>query len=130
MSFQHLQIPYHSANYNILPNFSNSLKVVSMNPYTIIYQQSFVVKSTPIWIYIVSSLGGLAILLVSVFALYKCGFFKRQIKEDLEEEKRRVITRKISGHFYSIIKYNILSFFQSMALTGPEAARMLTDDDD
>lgn len=45
-------------------------------------------RKTAIWIYVVSALGGLALLAIAGIALYKCGFFKRKnLKTDHAEEE-------------------------------------------
>ena len=47
-----------------------------------------IITKTPIWIYIVACLGGVALLLTMVYALNKLGFFQRKIKQKLIKEKR------------------------------------------
>lgn len=42
----------------------------------------------PWWAYLLIVLGGLLLLLVIILVLYKCGFFRRKEKEELERSKR------------------------------------------
>lgn len=50
------------------------------------------------WIYLLIVLGGLLVLLVIILVLYKCGFFKRQAKEDLERSKRESLAASSAPH--------------------------------
>lgn len=43
----------------------------------------------PWWAYLLIVLLGLLVLFLIMFVLYKCGFFRRKVKEELEEEKRK-----------------------------------------
>ena len=56
------------------------------NPYTIIYEK--LSTSTPIWIWIVSPIVGILLLIILVYALYRLGFFKRAQKEELDRMVR------------------------------------------
>lgn len=49
--------------------FSMTFNVVQTNPYTII--SKYHDRSTPIWVYIVSVLGGILLLVIITFAMYK-----------------------------------------------------------
>ncbi|XP_077515632.1 integrin alpha-9-like [Amblyomma americanum] len=44
--------------------------------------------SLPWWVYLLIVLGGLLVLVAIIAVLYKCGFFRRKEKEDLERSKR------------------------------------------
>ncbi|KAL1430991.1 hypothetical protein MTO96_014407 [Rhipicephalus appendiculatus] len=50
------------------------------------------------WIYLLIVLGGLLVLLVVILVLYKCGFFRRQAKEDLERSKRESLAASSAPH--------------------------------
>lgn len=50
------------------------------------------------WIYLLIVLGGLLLLLVIILVLYKCGFFRRQAKEDLERSKRESLAASSAPH--------------------------------
>lgn len=63
-----------------------SLKVTISNPYTIIYEK--LNPSTPLWIWIVSPLVGLLVLILLSYTLYRCGFFRRTQKDELERLTR------------------------------------------
>lgn len=63
-----------------------TMKVTTINPYTIIYEQ--LTSSTPIWIWIVSAVAGILLLILLCYALYKLGFFKRSQKEELQRLTR------------------------------------------
>jgi hypothetical protein len=63
-----------------------TLKVSMSNPYTIVYEK--LTTSTPIWIWIVSTIVGILLLILMVYALYRLGFFKRSQKEELERLTR------------------------------------------
>lgn len=47
-----------------------------------------VTKQTPLWIYIVSSIGGLLVLILLTYILFKLGFFQRKVKKELIKLKR------------------------------------------
>lgn len=63
-----------------------TLRVTMGNPYTIIYEK--LSSSTPLWIWIVSPIVGILVLILLSYALYKLGFFKRSQKEELERLTR------------------------------------------
>eukprot|EP00057_Strongylocentrotus_purpuratus_P026185 XP_011680659.1 PREDICTED: integrin alpha-V [Strongylocentrotus purpuratus] len=52
-------------------------------------KQRTIIKNTPIWIYIVSSLGGLLILIIFIAILYKVKFFQRK---QISQEQRELLT--------------------------------------
>lgn len=60
-----------------------TIKVSMSNPYTIVYEK--LSASTPIWLYIVSIIIGLLILILVTYGMYQCGFFKRESKENLQK---------------------------------------------
>lgn len=64
-----------------------TLKVTMSNPYTIVYEK--LTTSTPIWIWIVSTIVGILALVLMTYALYRLGFFKRSQKEELERLTRQ-----------------------------------------
>lgn len=64
----------------------SSLKTTLRNPYTIVYEKFK--SKTPIWIYVVSIIVGLLILILMCYCFYKLGFFKRTQKEELEKMVR------------------------------------------
>ncbi|XP_041478160.1 integrin alpha-V-like [Lytechinus variegatus] len=51
-------------------------------------KQRVFIQTTPIWIYIVSSIGGLLILIIVIAILYKVKFFKRK---QITEEQREIL---------------------------------------
>lgn len=57
-------------------------------PYTTIV--TTIPESTPIWIYIVSVIFGLLVLVLLTYGLYKCGFFRREKREELAKLARQV----------------------------------------
>ncbi|KAJ6640899.1 Integrin alpha-PS3 [Pseudolycoriella hygida] len=61
----------------------NDINVIQTHPYTIIYK--YRLFSTPIWVYIVSVLGGLLLLTLLTYGMYRLGFFKRAKKEEMEQ---------------------------------------------
>ncbi|CAO1393862.1 unnamed protein product [Diamesa hyperborea] len=64
-----------------------TLKVSVKNPYTIIYEK--LTTETPIWIYAVSTLAGILLLVLLCYTLYRLGFFKRTHKEEMERITRQ-----------------------------------------
>lgn len=58
------------------------------NPFTVVYKH--LDASTPLWVYIVSAIGGLLVLVLISYGLYKAGFFKRAKKEEIEKLHREV----------------------------------------
>uniref|UniRef100_A0A182Q4F5 Integrin alpha second immunoglobulin-like domain-containing protein n=1 Tax=Anopheles farauti TaxID=69004 RepID=A0A182Q4F5_9DIPT len=63
-----------------------TFKLVRSNPFTVVYRYSD--ASTPIWVYIVSALGGLLLVVAISYGLYRAGFFKRATKEEMEKQYR------------------------------------------
>lgn len=63
-----------------------TLKITTRNPYTIVYERFS--SKTPIWIWIVSIIVGLLVLILLCYALYRLGFFNRTKKEELERLTR------------------------------------------
>ncbi|XP_035895346.1 integrin alpha-PS3-like [Anopheles stephensi] len=59
---------------------------VRSNPFTVVYR--YADGSTPIWVYIVSALGGLLLLVAISYGMYRAGFFKRTTKEEMEKLHR------------------------------------------
>lgn len=57
-------------------------------PYTTIV--TTIPESTPIWIYVVSIMSGLLFLTLLTYALYKCGFFRREQREEIARLTRQV----------------------------------------
>lgn len=64
-----------------------TLKVSGKNPYTIIYEK--LTSETPIWIYAISTLAGILLLILLCYTLYRLGFFKRTQKEEMERITRQ-----------------------------------------
>jgi uncharacterized protein YacL len=60
-----------------------TLKVSLRNPYTIVYEK--LVTKTPYWIYIVSAIVGILIVILLSYLFYRLGFFKRTQKEELKK---------------------------------------------
>lgn len=71
----------------------NTLRVTMQNPYTIIYEKFSHV--TPIWIWMVSTIVGILVLILLSYALHRLGFFKRTHKEEMERLTRE--SRNISA---------------------------------
>ncbi|XP_044263603.1 integrin alpha-8-like [Tribolium madens] len=69
--------------------FTNGTKMFYTSTSTQIYGISKNVK-IPLWIYICSVLSGLILLLLLIFGLYKCNFFKRTYREKMESERTLV----------------------------------------
>lgn len=63
-----------------------TLKTSLRNPYTIVYEKFK--SKTPLWIWIVSIIVGILILILLSYTLFKLGFFKRAQKEELENMVR------------------------------------------
>lgn len=63
-----------------------TLKITTRNPYTIVYEK--LTSKTPIWIWIVSTIVGLLLLIILCYTLYRLGFFNRTQKEELERLTR------------------------------------------
>lgn len=59
------------------------------NPFTVVYKH--LDASTPLWVYIVSAIGGLLVLVLISYGLYKAGFFKRAKKEEIEKLHRESV---------------------------------------
>lgn len=60
----------------------------SQMPYTTIV--TTVPKTTPLWIYIVSVICGLLLITLITYGMYRCGFFRRQKREELARLTRQV----------------------------------------
>ncbi|XP_063697187.1 integrin alpha-PS3-like [Culicoides brevitarsis] len=70
-------------NANSDENMMTGFKITQENlPYTIIFKHFS--KDIELWIVITAALVGLFVLIVMSLILYKCGFFKRQKKEELQ----------------------------------------------
>uniref|UniRef100_A0A182J9R1 Uncharacterized protein n=1 Tax=Anopheles atroparvus TaxID=41427 RepID=A0A182J9R1_ANOAO len=63
-----------------------TFQLTRSNPFTVVYRYSD--GSTPIWVYIMSALGGLLLLGSISYGLYRAGFFKRATKEEMEKLHR------------------------------------------
>ncbi|XP_053664153.1 integrin alpha-PS3-like [Anopheles marshallii] len=64
----------------------NTFRIARNNPYTVVYRDASV--STPIWIYVSSSFGGLILLAVITYAMHRMGFFERHIKREMKKNNR------------------------------------------
>uniref|UniRef100_A0A2M4BAM3 Putative vitronectin receptor alpha subunit n=2 Tax=Anopheles marajoara TaxID=58244 RepID=A0A2M4BAM3_9DIPT len=64
-------------------------KLARNNPYTVVYR--FSDASTPVWVYILSAIAGLLVLVVLSYGLYKLGFFERTKKEEMEKHQRESV---------------------------------------
>lgn len=69
---------------------ANTMNITVSNPYIIITEKMSS-ASTPIWIFLVSSLVGIIVFIGISYILYKIGFFKRTQKEKLEKLKRESV---------------------------------------
>lgn len=57
-----------------------------------VIQRMFVLeKGVPAWVYLASGAGGTILFLLIAFALFKCGFFRRKTKEQLQQLKRKTM---------------------------------------
>lgn len=63
--------------------------VAKNNPFTVVYK--YAIESTPIWVYIVSTIGGLLLLVLISYGMYRAGFFKRTKKEEFEKLHRESV---------------------------------------
>lgn len=72
--------------YRVGDESQQTLKITTRNPYTIVYEK--LTTKSPIWIWVVSAIVGLLILILLSYSLYKLGFFKRTHKEELEKMVR------------------------------------------
>lgn len=59
-----------------------SMNVSLNNPYTIVHAKF--VEPNQILLYIVSSIVGFLIMIMITYSMYKCGFFKRNSKEEIQ----------------------------------------------
>ncbi|XP_031627778.1 integrin alpha-PS3-like [Contarinia nasturtii] len=66
---------------------TSSLNVIQNQPFTII--SKYVITSTPLWVYILSTLVGILSLILISYALHRFGFFKRGKREELVQLKRQ-----------------------------------------
>lgn len=62
--------------------------MTSRGSYTVITK--YLIITTPIWVYVVSIMGGLLVLILLTYGLYKMGFFRREKKEELQKLARQV----------------------------------------
>ncbi|XP_050072975.1 integrin alpha-PS3-like [Anopheles maculipalpis] len=63
-----------------------TFRIARNTPYTVIYRDVSV--STPIWIYVTSSFGGLLLLAVITFTMHRMGFFERHMKREMQRMNR------------------------------------------
>ncbi|XP_052863834.1 integrin alpha-PS3-like [Anopheles cruzii] len=68
------------------PDGAARFQLSRSNPFTVVYRYSD--TSTPVWVYIVSAVGGLLVLVAITYGLYRLGFFKRATKEEMEKHQR------------------------------------------
>uniref|UniRef100_A0A182MG76 Uncharacterized protein n=1 Tax=Anopheles culicifacies TaxID=139723 RepID=A0A182MG76_9DIPT len=61
----------------------DTFRIARNTPYTVVYRDVNV--STPIWIIVASSLGGLLLLAIISYAMYQKGFFDRHKKRELKK---------------------------------------------
>ncbi|XP_035907120.1 integrin alpha-PS3-like [Anopheles stephensi] len=59
-----------------------TFRIARNNPYTVVYRDVSV--STPIWIYVTSSFGGLILLAVISYTMHRMGFFERHVKQEMQ----------------------------------------------
>lgn len=64
-------------------------------PYTTIL--TTIPESTPLWIYIVSIICGLLFFTLLTYGLYRCGFFRREKREEIARLTRQVRERRVRG---------------------------------
>lgn len=64
-------------------------------PYTMIVIT--ILKSVPIWVYVMATIFSLLVLTLLTYGLYKCGFFRREKREELAK-----LTQQVGIH--SILK--------------------------
>ena len=57
-------------------------------PYTTIV--TTIQKSVPLWVYIVSIMCGLLLLILTTYGMYRLGFFQRKKREELAQLHRQV----------------------------------------
>ncbi|XP_058066154.1 integrin alpha-PS3-like [Anopheles bellator] len=67
-------------------NAGTTFQISRNNPKTVVYKN--VNPGTPIWIYVSSSLGGLFILMLMSYAMYRTGFFERTMRQELRKRHR------------------------------------------
>lgn len=72
-----------------------SINHESKLPYTTIVTK--IVESTPIWVYIVSAICGILFLTLLTYGLYRCGFFRREKREELARLTEQVKHRCFSS---------------------------------
>lgn len=63
---------------------------VDKKEFPIIIQKE-VSRKTPFWIWIVSILGGILLLVAIILIFYKLGFFTRKMKQELAQKKRETM---------------------------------------
>ncbi|XP_052897352.1 integrin alpha-PS3-like [Anopheles moucheti] len=62
----------------------DTFRIARNNPYTVVYRDASV--STPIWIYVSSSFGGLILLAPAIaYAMHRMGFFERHMKREMQQ---------------------------------------------
>lgn len=75
--------PYIELTPNNNDNTMMTFKIMRENlPFTIVFKHFS--KATPLWIYVAAVIAGLLVLIIMSLILYKCGFFKREKKEELQ----------------------------------------------
>ncbi|XP_063919454.1 integrin alpha-4-like [Zophobas morio] len=67
--------------------FSNDTTQFYTTASTYLYTVPNIIISMPLWIYLVSVIVGVILLMLLIFTLYKCNFFKRTYKEMIENEQ-------------------------------------------
>lgn len=71
----------------------SSINHQSKLPYTTIV--TTIPESTPLWIYVVSILCGLLFFTLLTYGLYRCGFFRREKREEMARLTRQVSHRHL-----------------------------------
>lgn len=63
-----------------------TVALVPSFPFTVV--SKYDVLAVPLWVYIVSALGGLLILVGITYAMYRGGFFQRTQRDQMVQQKR------------------------------------------
>ncbi|XP_308917.4 integrin alpha-PS3 [Anopheles gambiae] len=63
-----------------------TFRIARNHPYTVVYRDVSV--STPIWIYVTSSFGGLLLLAAITYTMHRVGFFERHMRQEMEKMNR------------------------------------------